>query len=689
MKQMSQLLEVACQERDEARDQHQKLLNMTLKPSNDQQTFNATSPLTPNCFVGDQHHQGPLMIHTKANSSIMESNSLSDAYNHRSSPIFDPIPSLEFSNINVKTPYVQDYTQIAGISNTLNGSSNKPKVDKATMVMEHMIKGKNLPQKGKLVQAIWEAGPLLQTVMDEGPLPRWRNPPPCQTFNILQMDVGVDQVTSAQRQSVRKPNKFLNTPMMMLKQSQPYAEIACSSQMMVTSDVSGGGVLSFGDVKFGSNFQGRMSGGCPGVNTFGTIGKSPHPFISKFLAISLYIKQVKGLDGQPDLRESTFCQPRVHGVWPVLVNSLLPDIVPQHADSATGLNSSKKHKKNRKSSSLDEDIHQNLQNFWEIIIEGSLLLSSHDRKHLAFDVILLILPRLPVSYIPVVLSYKIIQCLVDILSTKESWLYKVAESFLKELLNWVTFDDGRRVAVIMALQKHTNGKFDSITRTKTIKSLMSGFNSELGCMLLIQNLMDMFLDVTSASEEPSDQSQTTDDNSEIGSIEEKEFAGTLGTSEFLKSWVVDSIPGVLKNSKLDNEEKFRVQKEILKFLAVQGLFSSSLGTEVTSFELQEKFRWPKAATSSSLCRMCIEQLQLLLANAQKGEGPHAVASGLEANDLGSYFMRFLSVLRNIPSVSLFRSLSDEDEKAFKKLQEMETQLSREESSTGLDDIDHP
>nr|GEW77981.1 hypothetical protein [Tanacetum cinerariifolium] len=273
MKQMSQLLEVASQERDEATYQLQKLLNTILKPSNDQQTFNATNQLTPNCFVGDQHHQGPLMIPTKANSSIMESNSLLGAYNHNSSPVFDPIPSLEFLNINVKNPYVQDYTQIGGISNTLNGSSNMPKVDEATMVMEHMIKGKTLPQKGKLVQAIWEAGPLLQTVMDEGPLPKWRNPPPCQTFNIPQMDVGVDQVTLTQRQSVRNPNKFLNSPMMMLKQSQPYAEMACSSQMMVTSDVTGGGVLSFGDVKFGSNFQGRMSGGCPGVNTFGTIGK--------------------------------------------------------------------------------------------------------------------------------------------------------------------------------------------------------------------------------------------------------------------------------------------------------------------------------------------------------------------------------------------------------------------------------
>ncbi|GJT78191.1 DNA polymerase V [Tanacetum coccineum] len=276
MKQMLQLLKVACQERDEARDQLQKLLNKIVMPSNDQQTFNATNWLTPNCFVGDQHHQGPLMIPTKANSSITESNSLSDAYNHSSSPVeslFDPIPSPKFSNINVETPYVQDYTQIGGFSNSLNGSSNMSKVDEATMVMEHMIKGKTLPQKGNLTQAILEAGPLLQTIMVGGPLPRWRNPPPIQTFNIPQMAVGVDQVTSAQRQSVGNPNKFLNSPMTMLKQSQPYAEMACSSQMMVTGGVSGVGVLSFGDVNFGSNFQGRMLGDCPGVNTFGTIGK--------------------------------------------------------------------------------------------------------------------------------------------------------------------------------------------------------------------------------------------------------------------------------------------------------------------------------------------------------------------------------------------------------------------------------
>lgn len=275
-------------------------------------------------------------------------------------------------------------------------------------------------------------------------------------------------------------------------------------------------------------------------------------------------------------------------MWPVLVNILLPDAVLQAEDLVSASNSLKKHKKGRKASSSEEETSKNIENFFEVIIEGSLLLSSHDRKHLAFDILLLLLPRLPASFVPIVLSYKFVQCLMDILSTKDSWLYKVAEHFLKELLDWVGNDDVRRVAVIVALQKHSNGKFDNITRTKTVKTLMAEFVTEAGCMLLIQNLMNMFVDEGHTSEEPSDQSQTTDDNSEIGSIEDKDSASAMGNSDFLKIWVVESLPSILKCLKLDPEAKFRVQKEILKFLTVQGLFSASLGSEVTSFELQEK-----------------------------------------------------------------------------------------------------
>ncbi|KAK7302610.1 hypothetical protein RJT34_13502 [Clitoria ternatea] len=412
-----------------------------------------------------------------------------------------------------------------------------------------------------------------------------------------------------------------------------------------------------------------------GTSIFGKL--LPDPFSSSQLFSTNHLSSLSNC-----LKESTFCQPRVHSVWPVLINILLPNTILQLEDAVSASNSLKKHKKSRKSSSSDEEIAKNLQSFCEIIIEGSLLLSSHDRKHLAFDLLFLLLQRLPASLVPLLLSNKVVQCLMDILSTKNTWLYKVAQHFLKQLSDWVGDDDVRRVAVIVAIQKHSNGKFDRVTRTKHIKDFMSHFKSELGCMLFIQNLTNLFVDEGDALEEPSDQSQTTDENSEIGSVEDKDSPRTNGNSDSLKSWVIESLPGILKFLKLDHEEKFRIQKEIMKFLAVQGLFTASLGTEVTSFELQEKFRWPKSPTSNALCKMCIDQLQSLLANAQKGEGLRPLASNPEPNDLGSYFMKFFGTLCSIPSVSLFRSLGDEDEKAVKNLQAMEAKLSKEERSHG-------
>ncbi|KAG2301090.1 hypothetical protein Bca52824_029741 [Brassica carinata] len=193
----------------------------------------------------------------------------------------------------------------------------------------------------------------------------------------------------------------------------------------------------------------------------------------------------------------------------------------------------------------------------------------------------------------------------------------------------------------MALQRHSEGKFDSVTRTKTVKDLATEFETEDGCTLFLQSLMNLFVDEPSSPN--SDQSQTTDDDSEIDSV----------------------------------EAKLRVQKQIMKFLAVQGLFVASLGTEVTSFELQETFKWPKTATPTDLCRMCIEQLQLLLSNSQKMETP------LSDDDPVSYFMNFLSTLQSIPSVSHFRSLVEADEKAVKELQETETFSIWQERKYGL------
>ena len=297
-----------------------------------------------------------------------------------------------------------------------------------------------------------------------------------------------------------------------------------------------------------------------------------------------------------------------------------------------------------------------------------------------FDLLLLLLPKLPKTCVEVILSHKFVHCLMDILSTKSSWLYSAAQNFVRELVKWASNDDERRVSIILSIAKHSNCRFDSIAQTTIVKDLISVFSTCNGRLLLAQNLMSLFVNESEMTDEPSDASQTTDENSERDSPEGKDPSGTLGNTEFLKNWVIESLPRLLKTFKVNDstseseeavkfsEAKYRLQADITKFLAVQGLFSASLGTEVTSFELQEKFTWPKATTSSSLCRACIQQLQLLIEYAQKGD---------DSKDLGSFLVSFLNTMCNIPSVSLFRALTDEEDKAFKSLLSAATSLYQE------------
>ncbi|KAE8778117.1 protein roadkill-like [Hordeum vulgare] len=42
-----------------------------------------------------------------------------------------------------------------------------------------------MPEKGKLVEAVVSAGPLLQTLLLDGPLPRLRQPPPPASANVI------------------------------------------------------------------------------------------------------------------------------------------------------------------------------------------------------------------------------------------------------------------------------------------------------------------------------------------------------------------------------------------------------------------------------------------------------------------------------------------------------------------------
>ncbi|KAL5581079.1 hypothetical protein UlMin_013521 [Ulmus minor] len=145
IKNLLNLVKIAYKERDEAREQLQKIL---LNNNNKLMVSNKNQPEIPT-ILPQNEPESPLFLPTKANSSITESNSLSETYNHQSHGS-SPVDSL---------------------------------LDAVSSPVDNLLKGKLLPQIGKLLQSVMDAGPLLQTLLVVGPLP-WPNPPPLQTFKI-------------------------------------------------------------------------------------------------------------------------------------------------------------------------------------------------------------------------------------------------------------------------------------------------------------------------------------------------------------------------------------------------------------------------------------------------------------------------------------------------------------------------
>ncbi|MCE3051192.1 hypothetical protein HAX54_049095 [Datura stramonium] len=212
VKQLIQFLKMVCEERDEARDQLQKLLNKLDKP---------------------------LVNSTKANSSITDqSNSLqSETYNyhsHNSSPkidsFFDAVSSPEFSNNNMADSNSAAYmNQLPLCHDNCVTTQLASRVDKASLVIDSLVKGKSLPQQGKLLQAVLETGPLLQTLLVSGQLPQWRNPPRLKSFNIPPVSIkGCEFDTSNQNLGAN-----LIYPASTSLHSQPYFDMSCGSSQML------------------------------------------------------------------------------------------------------------------------------------------------------------------------------------------------------------------------------------------------------------------------------------------------------------------------------------------------------------------------------------------------------------------------------------------------------------------------
>ncbi|KAE9620510.1 hypothetical protein Lal_00018971 [Lupinus albus] len=174
-------LMLAYRERDEAIAELQKLMNKPI-PS--------ITNYLQNIFGAVQHENHAMFLVAKANSSITESNTLS----HGSPTVdsfFDTVSSPEFSNINNNLSY-------SYLSQNLVEDFNNSSVshDAANAIIDSLSKVRSLPQKGKLVQAVIDAGPLLQNVLLAGPIPTWTNPPPLQHIKVPPLTIKEYDISS-------------------------------------------------------------------------------------------------------------------------------------------------------------------------------------------------------------------------------------------------------------------------------------------------------------------------------------------------------------------------------------------------------------------------------------------------------------------------------------------------------------
>jgi Protein of unknown function (DUF1635) len=139
-----QLVKVTTKERDEAKDQLNALLS----------------------FLQSKKQQQVAAV----NSGLTESDSLSETQtrlSHRSH-VSSPVESF----------YHAESSNITNASVVPTAAATQ--FDYGSVVIDELAKKRPLPEKGKLMHAVINAGPLLQTLMVAGPLPRWRNPPSVQ-----------------------------------------------------------------------------------------------------------------------------------------------------------------------------------------------------------------------------------------------------------------------------------------------------------------------------------------------------------------------------------------------------------------------------------------------------------------------------------------------------------------------------
>lgn len=316
----------------------------------------------------------------------------------------------------------------------------------------------------------------------------------------------------------------------------------------------------------------------------------------------------------------------MHSVWHLLLDRLFAP-----ANSHTEESAKKKRAKSGSSKDAKDikKIETNLENFWSVVVDGALLSSSHERKSLAMELLLLVLPRLPTpESVGIVLSNIFVRCILDILSSKDTLLHKSAERCLSELRLWAESSNLRRAAVIVGLQKNSYGKFDTLSKSPTVKALTNGLSTEDGVLAFVHSLQELFLAAEPTVVKVPEQLEKESEDSAVNGNDK------VGAND--RIWIVEQMCALCRQVKLEPKTaQASLYRELIKFLVTHSLFEAS-NQQIGGAAGKKEFRWPQKPLTENLRKLFVERLHSILVTAehwmvsQKPRSNNAGANG--AND---------------------------------------------------------
>eukprot|EP00854_Cymbomonas_tetramitiformis_P004176 gene4176-5155_t len=126
------------------------------------------------------------------------------------------------------------------------------------------------------------------------------------------------------------------------------------------------------------------------------------------------------------------------------------------------------------------------ERFWEEVVEGSMVHSSHERKYLSMELFSLLLPHMPGTRVSALFSHSFMKLLVNNMSAKDNFLHKRSMKCAYDIVQFVITGSASpeaKVAITASLQQYGGGRFDQLTGTATVASLLATQDTSRGILL--------------------------------------------------------------------------------------------------------------------------------------------------------------------------------------------------------------